>query len=297
MACAGSRGKSVSGESLDMEETIRILTCRVRRHWSLDMIQLHTFINSRHATAQPSSSSPLRLLLHLKPPEPKSSTGTPSIPLSNSVDSCRIAFISLLKEADYIRWGNTRRITGLRRADLEGAWNGIVEGMCLPPMHSQGTDKRHGLDNYEVHSRFVNKIVPLPLPAPSSSSTYSSNQTQPPENLGVSGPDSCFTVRSIPLKLYLPHNAPEVQDIVNPLNGQGRLLLATYLKKVADDFVQEHQRQYYKCLTRHCLCCSRIRIHQTTLMRSQHRFCIACLFQQRLKLHGWRRVLRRRTDG
>lgn len=75
-------------------------------------------------------------------------------------------------------------------------------------------------DDYETHSRFAQKIVPLPLPPPRSFDS----QTQAPENLGVSGPESCFAVRCIPLKIYLPDNAPEVQDIVNPLNPQGELM-------------------------------------------------------------------------
>lgn len=185
------------------------------------MIQLHTFINSRHSTGSPSSPTPLRLVLHLKPPEPKSSLG-PSLQSSNSVDSCRVSFISLLKEADYIRWGNTRRITGLRRADLEGAWNGIVEGEPFVALHRKltRTDANELVDNYETHCRFVNKIVPLPLPVPSSFN----GSNVPPENLGVSGPDPCFGVRSIPLKIYLPDNAPEVQDIVTPLDLHGRSL-------------------------------------------------------------------------
>jgi hypothetical protein len=126
------------------------------------MIQLHTIINSypgssshhhhhqptRHtasASTTTNPTSPLRLILHLKPRHSPSAaasshtptsttTSTPPPPvsapqpaLSNSIETCRIGFISLLKEADYIRWGNTRRITGLRRADLEGAWEGVVD--------------------------------------------------------------------------------------------------------------------------------------------------------------------------
>jgi autophagy-related protein 5 len=188
-----------------------------RRHWSLDLIQLHTVINSRHDTSIRRSKipTPLRLLLHLKPRA--DSTLATSSP-SNSQESCRIAFISLLKEADYIRWGNTRRITGLRRADLESAWDGIVDSKPLRLPLSHGLTSFP--DDYETHSRFVQKIVPLPLPPPKSSDP---TQAQAPENLGVSGPESCFAVRSIPLKLYLPGNAPEVQDIVNPLNARGEL--------------------------------------------------------------------------
>ena len=29
------------------------------------------------------------------------------------------------KEADFIRWGNTKRMTGLRKAEQDGLWEGI----------------------------------------------------------------------------------------------------------------------------------------------------------------------------
>lgn len=32
-----------------------------------------------------------------------------------------------LKEADFIRWGNTKRVTGLRKAEQDGIWEGIRE--------------------------------------------------------------------------------------------------------------------------------------------------------------------------
>lgn len=32
-----------------------------------------------------------------------------------------------LKEADFIRWGNTKRMTSLRKADQDGIWEGIKE--------------------------------------------------------------------------------------------------------------------------------------------------------------------------
>ena len=32
-----------------------------------------------------------------------------------------------LKEADFIRWGNTKRMTGLRKAEQDGMWEGIKE--------------------------------------------------------------------------------------------------------------------------------------------------------------------------
>lgn len=32
-----------------------------------------------------------------------------------------------LKEADFLRWGNTKRMTGLRQAEQDGIWEGIRE--------------------------------------------------------------------------------------------------------------------------------------------------------------------------
>ncbi len=32
-----------------------------------------------------------------------------------------------LKEADFLRWGNTKRMTGLRKAEQDGMWEGIKE--------------------------------------------------------------------------------------------------------------------------------------------------------------------------
>lgn len=36
-----------------------------------------------------------------------------------------------LKEADFIRWGNTRRMTALRKVDQDGLWEGIKERQSL----------------------------------------------------------------------------------------------------------------------------------------------------------------------
>ena len=35
-----------------------------------------------------------------------------------------------LKEADFLRWGNTKRMTGLRKAEQDGMWEGIKERSC-----------------------------------------------------------------------------------------------------------------------------------------------------------------------
>jgi autophagy-related protein 5 len=64
---------------------------------------------------------PLRLTLHLAtPPNDK-------LQLSPSAEACKQAFMGQLKEADFLRWGNTKRMTGLRKAEQDGMWEGIKE--------------------------------------------------------------------------------------------------------------------------------------------------------------------------
>jgi len=66
-------------------------------------------------------SIPMRLILHLAaPPNDK-------LYLSPTIDACKQAFMNQLKEADFIRWGNTRRMTALRKVDQDGLWEGIRE--------------------------------------------------------------------------------------------------------------------------------------------------------------------------
>ena len=63
----------------------------------------------------------MRLILHLAaPPNDK-------LFLSSTVEACKQAFMNQLKEADFIRWGNTRRMVGLRKVDQDGLWEGIKE--------------------------------------------------------------------------------------------------------------------------------------------------------------------------
>ena len=101
------------------------------RHWPLDLIELHSTISRPHlpsfiTSASSSSSSstprPLRLILHLSnPPNEK-------LLLPNNVEACKTQFLNQLKEADFVRWRNTNKVTSLRRADLEAGWDGIVQG-------------------------------------------------------------------------------------------------------------------------------------------------------------------------
>lgn len=51
--------------------------------------------------------------------------------LPNSIEACKTQFVNQVKEGDFVRWGNTKKVTGLRRADLEAGWDGIVQGMLI----------------------------------------------------------------------------------------------------------------------------------------------------------------------
>jgi hypothetical protein len=49
-----------------------------------------------------------------------------------------------LKEADFMRWGNTKRMTGLRKAEQDGMWEGVKERAlvvsCFSVIGLMGTD-------------------------------------------------------------------------------------------------------------------------------------------------------------
>ncbi|KAJ7925156.1 autophagy protein Apg5-domain-containing protein [Mycena leptocephala] len=145
------------------------------------------------ATIRPGSSlsatmaTPLRLILHLASPP------TDKLLLSPSAESCKQAFMGQLKEADFIRWGNTKRITSLRKVDQDGLWEGI---------------KEHNFDDYW---RVASKS---PGPPPSSVSMHG----RPPSG-DAAGPaerDGAYNVRSVPVRVYLP-DGPVIQDLVPPI--------------------------------------------------------------------------------
>lgn len=96
------------------------------RHWPLDHHHLHSELHLPHPApsyfqaSQPDQSATLSLILHLSNP-PQTNTHP-------DIESAKASFVAQLKEADFVRWGNTRRVTSLRRQDLEAAWEGVVGG-------------------------------------------------------------------------------------------------------------------------------------------------------------------------
>ncbi|PIL33851.1 hypothetical protein GSI_03557 [Ganoderma sinense ZZ0214-1] len=91
-------------------------------HWPIGLIyDNHIITLSARHNAPPSFFTPLRITLHLASPP------TEKLLLAPNAEACKQAFMGQLKEADFIRWGNTKRMTGLRKAEQDGLWEGIKE--------------------------------------------------------------------------------------------------------------------------------------------------------------------------
>ncbi|KAL1406274.1 autophagy protein 5 [Vanrija albida] len=180
-------------------------------HWPIDLIELHSAIartGRRGAEAEPDAApSPLKLILHLSAP-PADKLAVPP-----GIESCKTQFVSQVKEADFVRWGNTKRVTGLRRGDLEAGWEGVV-----------GND-------FDLHARMASRVVPLPIPLPPSTqqqSTPSGITSRPPSaEPGATSSrepklESAYAAKSLPIKVYLPDGAPALQFPVPSLGTDGR---------------------------------------------------------------------------
>ncbi|WVO24613.1 autophagy protein 5 [Cryptococcus decagattii] len=172
-----------------------------RWHWPIDLVDIHSFIQRPQPLPSSSelSATPrvISLLLHLSnPPQDR-------LLMPNSIEVCKSQWLNQMKEADFVRWRNTNRVTNLRRVDLEAGWDGILN------------------NDFDLYTQMANKIVPLPLLA-------TSNSTQPsrPPSTDPSGPtrapDSSYATRAVPFKIYLPDNAPVIQEIVPPISESGK---------------------------------------------------------------------------
>ncbi|KAI0071778.1 hypothetical protein K474DRAFT_1606304 [Panus rudis PR-1116 ss-1] len=175
-------------------------------HWPIGLIYDNHTIS---ASARPNTSTaslqsvPLRLILHLASPP------TEKLLLSPSPESCKQAFMGQMKEADFIRWGNTKRMTGLRKAEQDGLWEGI---------------KEHNFDEYW---RVASKVTPTTLPSrsqspplPSSTSLHTRPPSADPNTGGRPDKDGAYDVRSVPVRIYLP-DGPVLQDLAPPLLEDG----------------------------------------------------------------------------
>jgi len=174
-------------------------------HWPIGLIYDNHIISSSirampHAST--SQTTPLQLILHLASPP------TDKLLLSPSAEACKQAFMGQLKEADFMRWGNTKRMTGLRKAEQDGMWEGV---------------KEHNFDDYW---RVASKITPTttpnrpnsPPPVPPSSASMHSRPS--PSIEAQQEKDGAYNVRSVPIRIYLP-DGPVMQELVPPVLDSG----------------------------------------------------------------------------
>ncbi|WWC67865.1 uncharacterized protein I206_101782 [Kwoniella pini CBS 10737] len=183
-----------------------------RWHWPIDLLSIYSYISrprrlpSSSASASSSTSTTirepkqLRLILHLsKPPIDK-------LLMPNNIENCKSLWLNQVKEADFVRWRNTNKVTSLRKTDLDNGWDGIVQ------------------DDYDLYLRMASRVLPLPI-APATNNVTSPQPSRPPSTDPSSSsikPESAYSTRGIPLKLYLPDNAPVIQEIIPPLGTDGK---------------------------------------------------------------------------
>lgn len=164
--------------------------------------------------------TPLRLTLHLAAPP------TDRLLVSPSIEACKQAFMGQLKEADFFRWGNTKRMTGLRQAEQDGIWEGIRERTCLLPRPRYSQSKLVVVDNFDDYWRIASKITPTTTPgrATSPPPTSVSMHSRPPsaDPSGAPDKDGAYSVRSVPVRMYLP-DGPVLQDVAPPMLESGKL--------------------------------------------------------------------------
>jgi autophagy-related protein 5 len=180
----------------------------IKWHWPIGLLyDLQTASRSTKAAAASAATGsasapprPLQLILHLvSPPSEK-------LLMSPTGEACKQAFMSLLKEADFLRWGTTKRVTSLRKADQDQMWEDI---------------KDH---KFEGFWRVASKITPTNSPQQHGSTNQPGHhaRSQTSEPAGAPDRDSAYSVRNIPVRIYLPENGPVLQELIPPILEDGR---------------------------------------------------------------------------
>ncbi|KWU41647.1 hypothetical protein RHOSPDRAFT_30403 [Rhodotorula sp. JG-1b] len=110
----------------------------------------------------------------------------------------RTGFMALVKEADYVRWGSTKRVMNLRKELQDNLWEAVVE------------------NDFEKYWNVASKLVPLP--APPAVGSKKPTRTTPPSASSSAGeggrsfsssqePDA-NGIKHVPLRVYLPAPPP-----------------------------------------------------------------------------------------
>ncbi|KAG8851189.1 autophagy protein 5 [Serendipita sp. 405] len=167
----------------------------------------------------PQPTVPLRLTLHLAP----MGGSDKQLPGSANTEVLKQSFMSQLKEADFLRWGSTKRVTGLRKAEQDGMWDALRD------------------HNFEEFWRVASKITPSPVapPMPTSPSSFHNPafHSRPPStdpgmgnatSLPPQDRDTAYNVRSIPIRIYLPDLPHSSSAAGSPRGGNVPLPSSTF---------------------------------------------------------------------
>lgn len=260
----------------------------LRWHWQIGLLyDYHTSNPARTAIAYQSSSTNTTGLGSLRPNTPLipqggsdtefSSAAQPSrlpwnirlrlskLPVerlhSNSgLESCKTSFMSMIKEADFVRYGSTKKVVNLRKQEQDTLWDSVVShdyelfwsiaNKLVPNAGVSGFDAAAGNGLALGRSPIAARTMSLNLGgtqedrtnasaqrslttlqnesqaslAPSTLSTLTSTTSSDPTSATNSTPTSSAgnSVRSIPIRFFLPDNAPIVQEPVPPTLDDGR---------------------------------------------------------------------------
>ncbi|BGO99910.1 Autophagy protein 5 [Rhodotorula toruloides] len=141
-------------------------------------------------------TQPWKITLHLRDPP------SDVLVVSNKIEDARVGFMAMVKEADYIRSGNTKRVMNLRKERQDGLWEGVVQ------------------NNFDKYWSVGSRLVPLPSLGPHFASPASTRSPTPSSGVENRVPDA-NGVRSVPVKVYLPEGAQPLQELVSPLREDG----------------------------------------------------------------------------
>ncbi|KAG8881377.1 autophagy protein 5 [Tulasnella sp. 331] len=198
-------------------------------HWPIGLLYDYNIISQGlHSTSTPLASTtlptePLRLTLHLSSPP------LDKLLLTPNAETCKLSYMGQLKEADFLRWGNTRKVTGLRKQDHDGLWEGVrthsfddfwrIGSKIFPT-----TTPLNPHQGYNPNGHSTMNSPPSATLAPPSLSGTSTITPRSPTATESSGPnpqDGAYTVRSVPVRIFLP-DGPVLQELVPPVIEEGR---------------------------------------------------------------------------
>ncbi|PWN87026.1 hypothetical protein FA10DRAFT_269630 [Acaromyces ingoldii] len=213
--------------------------------------QQHSQQQSQQQSQPQGPPIPWRLTLRLRNPPLDKLHSTAGLA------SCRASFMSMLKEADFVRYGSTKRVTNLRKSDQDQLWDGVVQHDFdlywavaaklvpvvpdgLPPLQQPTHDRSRTASAAGDDERF-NTVSSTATARPSLTQQHNESQTSlaaasmhsvapseaPSLASTAAGPgpgsgSSSSAVRSVPMRFHLVDGAPIVQEPVAPYLDDGR---------------------------------------------------------------------------